>query len=123
MKRILVAEDRAAGREWARAVLSHSGYEVILANDGLEAVSKARSEAPDLVILDLRMPGLDGFQTLRELRAEERFAATPFLAFTANAMQGDRERAMEEGFDGYVSKPVSIAGLRAEVERLLTLRT
>ncbi len=123
MKRILVAEDRAAGREWARAVLSHSGYEVILASDGLEAVAKARTESPDLVILDLRMPGLDGFETLRTLRADERFASTPFLAFTANAMQGDRERAMAEGFDGYVSKPVSIAGLRAEVERLLTLRT
>ncbi len=119
MKRILVADDRAAGREWARVVLAHGGYDVLLASDGLEAVETARREQPDLVILDLRMPGLDGFQTLRALRADRRFAGIPFLAFTAYAMQGDRERAIGEGFDGYVSKPVSIAGLREEVERLL----
>jgi CheY-like chemotaxis protein len=74
---------------------------------------------PDLILLDLQMPALDGFGVLRELRADPRFAELPIVALTANAMQGDREKALAAGFTSYLSKPVSLASLRGEVARLL----
>jgi CheY-like chemotaxis protein len=119
MKIILVADDKAAGRELVRTVLEKSGYTVIEASDGMEAVRFARERNPDLIILDLHMPGLDGFGVIQELRRDELFATTPIMALTASAMQGDRERAMSVGFTGYVTKPIRLGALRGEVERLL----
>lgn len=120
MKKVLVADDKETSRELIRTVLESSGYTVSEANDGLEAVRYARELRPDLVILDLHMPGLDGFGVLAELRRDQSFAATPIMALTASAMQGDRERAMVAGFDSYVSKPIPLSMLREEVRRLLT---
>ena len=119
MKNVLVADDKATGRELIRTVLEQCGYSVFEASDGKEAVSKAREHLPDLIILDLHMPVLDGFGAFRELRADERFAATPIVALTASAMQGDRERALSAGFTSYLAKPISLNALRGEVERLL----
>ena len=119
MKKVLIADDKATSRELIRTVLEGSGYEVSEANDGLEALKFARELQPDLVILDLHMPGLDGFGVLAELRRDNNFAATPIMALTASAMQGDRERALVAGFDSYVSKPIPLPMLRQEVERLL----
>jgi CheY-like chemotaxis protein len=119
MKKVLVADDKETSRELIRTVLEGSGLAVSEASDGLEAVQYARELQPDLVILDLHMPGLDGFGVLAELRRDRNFAATPIMALTASAMQGDRERAMVAGFDSYVSKPIPLPMLRAEVERLL----
>jgi CheY-like chemotaxis protein len=79
----------------------------------------AREVEPDLIILDLHMPGVDGYGVIAELRREERFARTPIMALTASAMQGDREQALAAGFDGYISKPIPLSVLRKEVERLL----
>jgi CheY-like chemotaxis protein len=87
--------------------------------DGMEALDRAHEHRPDLIILDLHMPKLDGFGVIRQLRSEEDFAATPILALTASAMMGDKERAMSAGFTGYVTKPIRLADLRSEVERLL----
>ena len=120
MKKVLVADDKETSRELIRTVLEGSGLAVSEASDGLEAVQYARELQPDLVILDLHMPGLDGFGVLAELRRDRNFAATPIMALTASAMQGDRERAMVAGFDSYVSKPIPLPMLRQEVERLLT---
>jgi CheY-like chemotaxis protein len=119
MKRILVADDTANGRELVKTVLANSGYEVLEACNGAEALALAREISPDLIILDLHMPGLDGFGVTQALRREERFASTPIVALTASAMMGDKERALELGFTGYITKPIRLSALRSEVERLL----
>ena len=119
MKTVLIADDKATGRELVRTVLEKEGFTVIEASDGLEAVRAAEENQPDLIILDLHMPGLDGFGVIQQLRRDQRFAATPIMALTASAMQGDRERALSVGFTGYVTKPIRLGALRGEVERLL----
>jgi CheY-like chemotaxis protein len=119
MKTLLIADDKPTNRELIRTVLEGLGYEVKEANDGIEAVRFARELRPDLIILDLHMPGIDGFGVLAELRREGAFAETPIMALTASAMQGDRQRAMDAGFDSYISKPVPLPFLRDEVNRLL----
>ena len=119
MKRILIADDQASSRELVRTVLEHFGHQVIEAADGAEAVAKAREIHPDLVMLDLHMPALDGFATLSELRREPGFDRIPVVALTASAMQGDRERALAAGFSAYLTKPIRLAALRSEVEHLL----
>lgn len=119
MKRILVAEDREASRELIRSVLENSGYAVTEAADGRQAIDMARQCDPDLLLLDLQMPGLDGFGVLNELRTDPRFSAVPFVALTASAMQGDRERALAAGFTAYITKPVNLAALRRELAGLL----
>jgi|ERR1035437_8132868 CheY-like chemotaxis protein len=119
MKKLLVADDKATSRELIRTVLEEYGYAISEASDGVEALRCARELEPDLIILDLHMPGVDGFGVAAELRREERFATTPIMALTASAMQGDRERALAAGFDSYVSKPIPLSVLREEVERLL----
>ncbi|HEY7334616.1 MAG TPA: response regulator [Bryobacteraceae bacterium] len=120
MKTVLIADDKATGRELVRTVLERSGYRVVEAGDGLEALEQARQIHPDLVILDLHMPGLDGFGVVRELRRDVSFAGIPVIALTASAMMGDRERALAAGCDGYIAKPVRLSVLRDEVARLLT---
>ena len=121
--KILIADDKATGRELVRTVLERLGYEVFEANDGIEALNTAHRVHPDLIILDLHMPGLDGFGVLKELRGEGRFTSIPVLALTASAMEADRRRALSAGFTGYLAKPVSLKALRIEVERLLPLHT
>lgn len=119
----MIADDKATGRELVRTVLERLGYEVFEANDGIEALNTAHRVHPDLIILDLHMPGLDGFGVLKELRGEGRFTSIPVLALTASAMDTDRRRALSAGFTGYLAKPVSLKALRIEVERLLPLQT
>jgi len=120
MKKVLVADDKDTSRELIRTVLETCGYGITEAADGIEAVRYAHELRPDLIILDLHMPGLDGFGVLAELRSGQEFAKTPIMALTASAMQGDRERAIAAGFDSYVSKPIPLQALRKEVERLLS---
>ncbi len=119
MKTILIADDKPAGRDLVRTVLDSCGYEVIEAVDGKDALRQARQAHPDLIILDLHMPELDGFQVIAELRRNTEFALTPIVALTASAMQGDRERAMTSGFTAYLTKPIRLSELRGVVERQL----
>jgi CheY-like chemotaxis protein len=119
MKKVLIADDKATSRELIRTVLETLGYEITEASDGIEALRFARQVGPDLIVLDLHMPGIDGFGVITELRQDQRFSATPIMALTASAMKGDRDRALAAGFDSYVSKPIPLPELRAEVERLL----
>jgi len=121
MKKELIADDRENSRELIRAVLESAGYDVTEASDGLEALNRARELQPDLIILDLQMPGLDGFGAIIELRSDRNLSKTPVMALTANAMPGDRQRVIDAGFDSYVSKPVPLPLLREEVSRLLAL--
>ena len=119
MKKVLVADDTANGRELVRTVLETSGYAVVEAKDGVEALAAARLELPDLIILDLHMPRLDGFGVVEELLRDGALSKTPVLALTASAMMGDKERAMAVGFTSYITKPIRLSELRSEVARLL----
>ena len=109
MARILIVDDRPPSRELERIMLESFGYEVVEAGSGREAMVAALQAVPDLVLLDLHMPWLDGFATLAEFRREP-MASTPIVALTASAMQGDDARALEAGFSGYITKPVSRYG-------------
>src|SRR5262245_27566282 len=115
MKRVLIVDDKATSRELIRAVLENSGYAVIEAGDGCEALQMAVQILPDLILMDLQMPNLDGYGALKLIRTDPRFANLPVVALTANAMQGDREKALSAGFTSYISKPVKLALLRTEV--------
>jgi two-component system cell cycle response regulator DivK len=119
MKKVLVADDNPVSRELIREILETDDYEVIEAGDGHEALEKVRQHQPDLALLDIQMPVLDGNAVIRELRADPRFSSLPVVALTAYAMQGDRERALSLGFTSYITKPIDIPGFRSEVARLL----
>ena len=120
MKKILVAEDNLANRELMGEVLSGRGYDVIEACDGQEALRKIEETNPDLVLLDIQLPLLDGFAVLQQIRQMPRFAKLRVVAVTANAMKEDREKGAKAGFDAYISKPIDVAGLRAQVAELLS---
>lgn len=119
MKRILVVDDKATSRELLRTVLQKNGYTILEAADGGEALQKARTENPDMILLDLQMPVRNGYEVLSELRQDSRYATLPIIALTASAMQGDREKALAAGFTAYLTKPVTLSDLRNEVKRLL----
>jgi CheY-like chemotaxis protein len=119
MKKVLIADDKETGRELVRTVLENCNYQVWEASNGAEAIELARRVEPDLIILDLHMPGIDGFGVVQELRRDPRFAKTPMMALTASAMMGDRDLALAAGFTGYVAKPIRLTALRTEVERML----
>lgn len=119
MRKILVAEDDLASRELIREILEARGYEVVEVGDGQEAVQKIAEKKPDLVLLDIQMPLLDGFGVLRQLRQDSRFASLPVVAVTSYAMGGDREKALAAGFDAYLTKPLNAAALKKQLEQLL----
>jgi CheY-like chemotaxis protein len=119
MKQVLVVDDKAPSREMIRTVLEGCGHAVFEACDGADGLRRALELQPDLIVLDLHMPLLDGFGVVRELRRDQRFMATPIVALTASAMQGDRERALSAGFTSYIAKPIRLIELRSEIERLL----
>ena len=114
--KILVAEDNPANRDLILEVLELGGHEVTMAEDGGEALTAFVKVRPDLVLLDIQMPVLDGYQVLRHLRARTEDRHLPIIALTAYAMRGDRERALEAGFDSYVTKPIDFNRLLQEIE-------
>jgi two-component system cell cycle response regulator DivK len=115
--RILVVEDNEKNMKLFRDVLQAAGYRTLEATTGGEAVALAADHAPDLVLMDIQLPDIDGVEALGRLRANERTASVPVLALTAQAMEGDRERFLAAGFDGYLSKPVNVTDLVANVKR------
>jgi CheY-like chemotaxis protein len=119
MKKVLIAEDNAVNRELLRELLEIRGYDVIEARDGQEALLKITEALPDILLLDLGMPILDGFGTVRKLRENPRFSSLPVLAVTAYAMRDDRDKVLNSGFDGYLSKPIDPNALDRELARLL----
>ncbi len=119
MKTILIAEDQPAGLELMREMLEARGYKVLEARDGGEALSLLAESTPDLALLDLQMPVKNGYEVLEAIRKDGRLAEMPVFAVTALAMQGDRERVLQAGFDGYITKPVSWPILLLEIERAL----
>jgi two-component system, cell cycle response regulator DivK len=107
-EQILVVEDNEKNMRLVRDVLQASGYRVLEAATGEEAVATAHTTVPALVLMDVQLPGMSGLETLALLRGDDRTRSIPVVALTAQAMQGDRERFLEAGFDGYLSKPVDI---------------
>ena len=116
-ERILIAEDNEKNIKLFRDVLQLSGYETLEASTGEQAIELATLHRPDLVLMDIRLPGTDGLEALRRLREDERTADIPIVALTAQAMAGDRERFLEAGFNGYVSKPVNVVEFIGTVRR------
>jgi two-component system, cell cycle response regulator DivK len=114
---VLVVEDNERNMKLFRDVLEASGYRTLEARTGLRAVELVTERGADLVLMDIQLPDIDGIEALTRLRADERTASVPVLALTAQAMEGDRERFLAAGFDGYLSKPVDIAALVATVKR------
>jgi two-component system, cell cycle response regulator DivK len=110
-ERVLLVEDNEKNMKLVRDVLRAAGYDTLEAWTGRRALQLALRQKPDLVVMDVRLPDIDGLAALSRLRADERTAAIPVLVLTAQAMAGDRERFLAAGFDGYLSKPVSIAAL------------
>jgi CheY-like chemotaxis protein len=113
---VLVADDNPAGRELVRESLAEHVGSIIEAANGREALEKVREARPDLVLLDIQMPEMDGYAVLREIRGDPALQGLRVVALTAFAMQGDRERAFEAGFDDYLTKPVTMAKLKAQLE-------
>lgn len=117
--RILLVEDVEDNRELAREVLEAAGFEVVEAADGLEALQRISESPIDLILLDLALPVIDGWETLRRLKADKAHANIPVVALTAHAMAGDRERALGAGCTGYIPKPITVATFANEVRSYL----
>jgi two-component system cell cycle response regulator DivK len=119
LPKILVVEDDQDNREMVIKVLEHNGYRVIEAVDGQEAVKKAREEKPDLILLDIYLPKMDGYEVTRTLRGDQDLQYIPIIALTAHAMKGDREEALAIGCDGYITKPINVRELPKQIEHFL----
>lgn len=118
MRTALIVEDNPVNRELLRELLMARDYAVEEAVDGLQALNLIKENKPDVLLLDLNMPVLDGFATLQKIREDPKLADLTVLAVTANAMRGDEEKALSAGFDGYLSKPINSSLLYQELERV-----
>ncbi len=118
-RRILVVEDNTKNLKLVRDVLQFAGFEIIEATTGEDGVELMATEHPDLVLMDLQLPGIDGAEALRQIREMPDVGQVPVLAVTAFVMDEDRRRASQAGFDGYVEKPISVRGLTDQVRALL----
>lgn len=117
---ILLVEDHEDNRNIYRTILEHYGFEVLLAPDGGEGLRLARERQPSLILMDIAIPVIDGFEATRALKADPATAQIPVVALTAHALQEDRERAAAAGCDGYLAKPVEPRRVLEEVRRFLT---
>jgi CheY-like chemotaxis protein len=119
MTQILLIEDNELNRDMLARRLARRGYEVLTAADGAEGLALTVTEEPDLILLDLRLPVVDGWQVARQLKADPAIRWIPILALTAHAIAGDRERALDAGCDEYETKPVDFDRLLEKIEMLL----
>jgi len=119
---ILIVEDNEKNRKLVRDVLTFKAYEVIESETGEEGVRLAQERRPSLVLMDIRLPGIDGVEALRRLRAEETTRGISVMAMTASVMSEDRQKIMAAGFDGYQSKPINVTDFVAAVAQLLERR-
>ena len=119
MAKVLLVEDQEDNRDMLSRRLKKRGYEVAIAVDGAEGVEKARSEAPDLILMDMSLPVMDGWEATRILKSEDDTRSIPVVALTAHAMSTDREKAFEAGCDAYETKPIELPRLLETMEKLL----
>jgi len=119
MPKILLVEDNEMNRDMLSRRLIKKGYEVVMALDGEQALEMAQTEAPDLILMDISLPGLDGWEATRRLKANPETKAIPIIALTAHAMAGDKEKCLEAGCDDYDTKPVEFPRLLGKIQDLL----
>jgi CheY-like chemotaxis protein len=119
MTKILLVEDNAMNRDMLSRWLGRKGYNVVLAVDGESGVAMARTESPDLILMDMSLPVLDGWEATRRLKADAVVMQIPVIALTAHAMSSDRDKAIEAGCDDYDTKPVEMPRLLSKIEALL----
>ena len=120
MTKILVVEDNEMNRDMLSRRLQRKGFEVIVATDGAEGLERAAADSPDLILMDMSLPVMDGWEATRRIKGQENTRNIPVIALTAHAMDGDRERALECGCDDYGTKPVEFPSLLAKIEALLS---
>ncbi len=116
---ILYIEDNMDNRKLVRRVLEADDYQVIEAQDAEEGLNSLSTESPDLILMDISMPDMDGYTLTAQIKAMPKFTKTPIVAMTANVMRGDRERSLEAGCDGYIQKPIDIDTLTSQIERYI----
>jgi CheY-like chemotaxis protein len=119
MPKVLLVEDNEENRDGLSRHLRRKGYEIVLAVDGRQGLDVARAEAPDLILIDMSLPVLDGWEATRQLKAGSATRGIPVIALTAHAMAGDREKALEAGCDDYDTKPIEFPRLLTKIESLL----
>lgn len=119
MKKILLVEDNEMNRDMLSRRLVRNGFEVIMAADGEQGIVMAQSERPDLILMDMSLPVVDGWEATRRVRASEATSAIPIIALTAHAMSGDREKAIEAGCNDYDTKPIEMPRLLDKINALL----
>jgi two-component system, cell cycle response regulator DivK len=117
--RVLLVEDNEDNFELVRFLLERAGFVVLAGHDGQEALDLARKELPDLILMDLSLPGIDGWTAARELKDDPNTSHIPLMALTAHTLPGDRKRAMESGFDGYISKPIDVVNFGDTISKIL----
>lgn len=121
-RKILVVEDNDMNMQLVEFLLEEGGYEIVKATSGEEALSITRGESgpsPDLILMDIHLPGMDGLSVVRAMKEEDRTARIPILALTAHAMRGDKDRFLEAGCDGYISKPIDVKTFIQSIEQYL----
>jgi CheY-like chemotaxis protein len=118
-KKILLVEDNELNRDMLSRRLAKRGFEIVVALDGQEGVERAAGDAPDLIVMDMSLPVLDGWQATRRLKQQATTREIPVIALTSHAMSGDRERALEAGCDDYDTKPVELDRLLTKIDALL----
>jgi len=118
-RKILIVEDNDDSRELVVKVLKNKGYQMIEAADGEIALEKAVAEKPDLILMDISIPKMDGYEVTKKLKSLEEFSEIPIVALTAHAMKGDREKVIMAGFEGYISKPINVRELPEQVRSFL----
>ncbi|HVI62257.1 MAG TPA: response regulator [Bradyrhizobium sp.] len=119
MPKVLLVEDNEMNRDMLSRRLTRRGFEVVFAADGQQGVDLARSERPDIILMDMSLPVMDGWEATRRIKADATMRTIPVIGLTAHAMSGDREKAIEAGCDDYDSKPVEIDRLLGKINRLL----
>ena len=119
MAKLLLVEDNDMNRDMLSRRLERRGFQIIMAIDGQQGVELAQSESPDLILMDMSLPVLDGWEATRRLKAEPKTSTIPIIALTAHAMAGDRERAMDAGANDYDTKPIELPRLLEKIQTLL----
>ena len=122
MAKVLLVEDNEMNRDMLSRRLIRRGYTVVFAVDGQQAVDKAKSEQPDIILMDMSLPVMDGWEATRRVKADDATRRTPVIGLTAHAMAGDREKALAAGCDEYDTKPVELDRLIEKMERLLATK-
>ena len=119
MAKILIVEDNEMNRDMLSRRLARRGYTMVVAVDGSEGVEKARTDTPDLILMDMSLPGIDGWEASRRIKADPATASIPIIALTAHAMTSDRDKAIQAGCNDYDTKPVELPRLLGKIEALL----